>query len=618
MADMLTIGALATNTFKRALDVTSHNVANIGTEGYSRQRAEILSNAPNVVGQSFLGGGAKIDTIERINAEYVQRQLYTSQALVDRYEASNALAQQVEGVVAGNDEGVKDFMQRFFDSLQTVASNPTSAPTRQLLIDEASNLESHISNLSSVLEDIQTQTNTQIKDLTIEVNDRLETIHSVNEMVERALATGSQTPNDLLDKRDQAILELSQYVDIQTFPQESGAIEIHTANGKVPLINDNNLTRLQAAQSPFPDERRVEIYASVGGDLKVISDRIAGGELGGVLDFRSNMLDKARNDLGLTLNGVVASMNWQHYQGYDSNGDQGEDFFQPLSMTALNRGDNTGTEDGTSIHVSFNPNFGVAEPPYNGAGVSADPATFGAKQTSLDTAITEIGNFTSRDYLLRYNSATDEFEFFDNKTRAAVTDNAGNPVTVPRGATAVVEGFTFDLSTVGAGTVGQGDEFLVKPHQQILKDFEVAISDPDTIATRGQSPIDSNSDGSLLDEATGPAAYGDNTNMANMASLQSKEILLSDESGTASSTLLGGYSVMASNVGMYVRSTDIQLTAQENVFQQIMDQRESISGVSLDEEAANLLKYQQAYEASAQIISTAQSLFQTLLGVVRG
>ena len=170
----------------------------------------------------------------------------------------------------------------------------------------------------------------------------------------------------------------------------------------------------------------------------------------------------------------------------------------------------------------------------------------------------------------------------------------------------------------GVAATGIGDSFLVKPHQEMLTDFASTITDIEAIATRGQSPVDSNNDGLLTDEVPAFAAVGDNVNMANMAGLQSAKILLSNDSGQPSETLLGGYSKMATNVGTYVRSADIQLTAQTNVFQQIVDQRESYSGVSLDEEAANLIKFQQAYEAAAQIIATSQSLFQTILSTVRG
>ena len=609
MADMLTIGSIATNTFKTALNVTSHNVANVATEGYTRQRAEISSNSPGITGASFSGGGSKVDSVERIYADYIQTQLVSSQSLVERYDTQLQLGSQVEGIVASNDQGVQQIMQSYFDSLQNLAGNPTSNTSRQFVIDEANNLESHIGNLTSVMDETQNQVNSQVSGLTDEINNRLETIQAINTQVENANNSGRQPPNDLLDQRDQAILELSQYMDITTFPQENGRIDIHTGNGKLPLLSDNTLTRVEADVGPYRDENRIEVYMTLGGQKQVVSDQINGGQLGGVLDFRENLLDKAQMDLGLTLNGLTSSMNWQHYQGYDINGDSGGDLFEPLAMQAIERSGNTGAESGSNILVSFNPNVGVSEPPYDGAtALSSQPATFGEKETYLQNAFTAIGQFEAREYEIRSDGVN--FSFFDYQTGKDLTDST----TEPTPGVFQLDGLTFDMSSAAA--TGSGDSFLVKPHQQMLADFATKITEGKDIATRGQSPIDTGVAG-LEDESPAPAGVGDNVNMANMASLQSTKLLLANDSGQTSETLLGGYSKMATNVGMYVRSSDIQLTAQTNVFQQINNQRESYSGVSLDEEAANLIKFQQAYEAAAQIIATSQSLFQTILSTIR-
>ena len=612
MADMLTIGSIATNTFKTALNVTSHNVANVATEGYTRQRAEISSNSPNSNSTAFLGGGSTVDSIERVYADYIQTQLVSSQSLVERYDTQLQLGSQVEGIIASNDQGIQQFMQSYFDSLQTLAGNPTSNTSRQLVIDEANNLESHVGNLTSVLEETQTQVNGQISGLTTEINNRLETIQAINIQVENANNNGRQPPNDLLDQRDQAILELSQYMDITTFSQENGHIDIHTGNGRLPLLSDNTLTKLEADLGPYRDENRIEVYMTLGGQRQVVSDSINGGQLGGVLDFRENLLDKAQIDLGLTLNGLTASMNWQHYQGYDINDQAGGDLFAPLEMTAINNSTNSGTADGSNLLVSFNPNVGVSEPPYDGVtALSSQPATYGEKETYLQNAFTSIGQFEAREYEIRSDGAN--FSFFDHRTGEDLTASAVESLAEP--GVFQLDGLAFDLNGVAAAS--SGDSFLVKPHQEMLADFTTAITDVEAIATRGQSPVDTGVAG-LADETPAAAAVGDNVNMANIASLQSAKILLSNDSGQSSETLLGGYSKMATNVGMYVRSSDIQLTAQTNVFQQIVDQRESYSGVSLDEEAANLIKFQQDYEAAAQIIATSQSLFQTILSTVRG
>lgn len=603
MADMLTIGALATNTFKRALDVTSHNVANVATEGYSRQRAEITSNSLNTVGTTFNGGGSKVDTIERINAEYLQSQLLNSGSMVNRYEAQVSLSNQVEGVIAGNDAGVQEFMQRFFDSLQTVANNPTSTTSRQLLLDEAGNLESHIGNLTSVLNDTQLQINNQISGLTTEINSRLQTVQTINQQVERALNSSQQPPNDLLDQRDQAIMELSQYIDIKSFTQSDGRVDIFTSNGKLPLLADNKIIPLEAGLSPYQDENRVELYMTVGGARQVVSDRITGGELGGVLNVRTIMLDQAQNDLGLTLNGLVASMNWQHYQGYDANGNPGGNLFAPLTIDGVFGGTKQDGSpiDGSAIKVSFNPNQGVSEPPYAPTGVEPEALLYTDKQEYLQTALSEVGQFVAREYEIKADGTS--YKFYDKKTQEELTPLPGAVAN-----TFKLDGLVFDLS---ANTNVAGDSFLVKPHQQMLESFAKVITDTNAIAARGQSP-------NPADVNPTAAAIGDNVNMANMASLQSAKLLYADGNGGASETLLGGYSKMATNVGMYSRGSSIQYTAQSNVNAQLVEQRESISGVSLDEEAANLLRYQQAYEAAAQIIATSQSLFQTLLGVVRG
>lgn len=614
---MLTIASLSLNTFKKALEVTSHNVANVSTEGYTKQRVIIQSSAPGNAGNNYQGSGSMVGGIERLYSEYLQTQLYSSQSLLERYDTQSSLAKQVEGIVASNDEGVQEFINRYFSSLQALSDNPTSTTSRQQVLDEAGSLESHVGNLTTVLKDTSSQTNNQISDIVTEVNNRLKSIQQMNVEIDNILKNTENTPNDLMDQRDQAILEISQYMDIKTYYHDNGGVDLYAANGRVPLLASNTLMRLEASRSDYQDENRTEVYAYIGDQKQLISDKIVGGELGGLLDFRDNMLGQAQNDLGLTLNGIVASMNWQHYQGYDINGEAGGNLFQPLSTSAMDNQNNSGTVYGSDIIVSFNPNAGVSEPPYDGlTALSSQPATYGDKETYLENAFSEIGQFQPREYELMYNASTDSFDFFDYTTKQPVLDNSGTPISIARGTAANVEGLNFDFTAITAAPADE-DSFLVKPHKQILEDFAKVISDPGLLATRGQSPIDSNSDGSLNDEIPAPAGIGDNVNIANMAGLQSAKILFSGIDGKATESLLGGYSKMASNVGMYVRGTDIQYSAQSSVHDVMVTQRESYSGVSLDEEAANLVRYQQAYEASAQIVATVQELFRTLLDLSR-
>lgn len=621
MADLFNIAALSANTFKKSIEITSHNVANVATEGYHRQRADIVSNASQVVGANTLGGGSRVENVMRYYDQGLQQQLTSSHSSMQRYDQQLTLAKSVEGVVASNDQGVQEFMQRYFDSIQNLSDNPTSSTTRRASIDESINLQSHINNMSQILKDTSLQTNNQIEDTVLEVNERLESIQLINQEVTNALNTGTSAPNDLMDQRDQAIFELGKYVDVKTFYQDDGSVDVYTGNGKLPLISSNTLTLLESGFSEYSDENRVEVYMTVAGSRAAISDQFQSGEMAGIMDFRNNILDKARDDLGVTINGLVASNNWQHFQGWDLNGDPGKELFKPLDITAMGSNKNAGAEDGSSFKVTFNPNSGVSEPPYSnvvGGGINDQPATYGDKETYLQNAYNSIGELHSREYKIQSDGAGN-YSFTDYKTGEILTSKA---IETPAGSAKYqLEGLEFDLS----GDLGSADRdsFIVKPHQAILESFDSLIIDENELATRGQSPVETGSSGGTSGTAVSAssppeaAAYGDNVNASNWASLASKKILFADANNQASENLLGGYSKMATNVGMYVRGTDIQLTAQTNVYMGVDNQSQSLSGVNLDEEAANLMRFQQAYQAAAQLITSTKQMFDTLIGIMR-
>ncbi|WP_044409867.1 flagellar hook-associated protein FlgK [Thiomicrospira microaerophila] len=684
MADMLTIGSIAANNFKKALEVTSHNVANVGTEGYSRQRAILESNSPNVIGgHTILGGGSKVTTVERMYADHIQKQLLTSNGLVKGYEEAIAYAKQVEGIVASNDQGVQEYMQRYFDSLQNLADLPTSRVNREHVLDQARSLTGHINNMTTILGETQQQTNLQIQDMTKTINDHLNTIKMINQEVTKAESRGTQPPNDLLDKREQSIMELSNLIGVKTFNQPDGSIDIYSANARVPLLTDNNLTSLIAAPSDYAHENRTEMFININGEKRQVTDLLIGpGQLGGVLDFRKNVLDRAQNELGTTLNAFVAANNWQQYQGWDENGESGREnpIYKPLEISALANKNNQGVTEGVDIKVDFTP-----PRPHSGEPPTLvpppDPMTYGYKQEELKIAKEQIGQLQPREYELRWNGTS--MDVFDNATKKKLEmlDESGTPIDPLTNQVGWLDGLRFDLSANNIADFEQNDRFVIKPHKGIMEQFSVVMQDGQNIATRGQSPIPINSDplnppvntladisasitannggvipGSVpprdfefINPATGivfdvtdpdefnafrnspayrdylnhlapamPGAEGDNVNAANMASIQSVKLMYANNNGQASETLLGGYSKMASSIGMFVRSAEINFETQSSSFSYINERREILSGVSLDEEAANLLRFQQAYQAAAQIMQASQQMFQTLIGVMRG
>ncbi len=157
------------------------------------------------------------------------------------------MAQQVEGVVASNDEGVQDFMKRIFDSFQELADNPTSSTARKLTVDQSKSLESLLGNMNSVLDETSEQVNKQLSNTVGEVNQRLESIHLLNQQIANLSHVNGQQPNDLMDQRDEAIKQLSQYMDIKTSPQADGKVNVATGDGRYSLIGDNTVTKLSPA-----------------------------------------------------------------------------------------------------------------------------------------------------------------------------------------------------------------------------------------------------------------------------------------------------------------------------------------------------------------------------------
>lgn len=689
MADLFNIASTSANTFKKAIEVTAHNVANSTTPGYTRQVATIEASAGEANGASGVGGGSKVVSVTRQWNQAIQEQLVFANSLKNRYEEQLGLSKQIEGIVASNDEGIQEFMQRFYDSAQNLSNDPTSDTNRRMLLDETGNMQTHLRNLSEVLKEANDQANLMVRDMVEEVNIRLDSINTINKEVERAIKNSGQAPNDLLDKREQAILELGEFVDVKAYYQDNGIIDIYTGSGKLPLISSNTLTRLESGAGEFPAENRREIYMSVGGTRTQVSEFFNSGKLAGLLDYRDKVLDTSQNELGVAINGMVAGTNWQHYQGWDANGQPGGDYFKPLSSNPMSAAENIFTNE-QLLTVSFNPNPNGTTVPYSNA-AGGQPATYADKQTEFNNALDELGKLQPREYRVEVMD-TGNLRFYDARTSeelsSLVKDSTGAATganqTGVTTATGIyyLDGLEFDLSALTPTTTYAEDEFLFRPHKAVIDEMELNIKDTDDVATRGQtsryytaaedtdndglvsfaefsanrgtpgalttaqidaffaagvgSRIDINSDGAISQEefetarhveminASEPTAggLGDNVNIANIANLETRKLLFSemDSSGNIigepKESVFGGYSRMASHLGMFVRGTEIQLDSQIAVYDQAKMRREEESGVNLDEEAANLMRFQQAYQASAQLITSTKQIFDTLIRIM--
>lgn len=635
-----TSGLLA---FQSALNTTSHNIANANTPGYSRQRVELQTQIPQITGAGYIGTGVVTDSITRYYDQFLVDRVRTNTSANSSLNTYHQYAGRIANVLGDANAGLNGALESFFNSAQTLANDPTSIPVRQLMMSEAESLVARFQYLDNQLNSTRKEVNGQLSNLVADVNSLSQGIADINQRIVVATGrAGGRPPNDLLDMRDQMLEKLSSLVSVSTLPQTDGSLNVFIGNGQ-SLVTGFTAATLGLTGSTF-DATEMDITYTVGGVSSVITENIRGGQLGGLLEFRDEILDTAQNSLGRIAVVLGSTLNDQQALGMDLNGNLG---------AAL---------------------FGLGAPQTTASSINTGTGTV---STSYDTA--NISALTTKDYIISYNGAT-----------WGLSDVDGNAVTMS-GAGTVGSPFIADgLRIVVGGTPAAGDRFQIQPTRDASDGISMALSDPRGLAaaapvriteatnvnglptnsgagkftysgvSAGYAPLAANvtftfnsainqlaySDGGAVVgtlaynpatdsgnsfsvagvnfKVTGTPANGDafvlgnntsgagnNANMLLMAGLQTS---LTVENGTTN--YQGAYGQLISEVGTKTRQAEVGSTAQKALLSQAQQDRDALSGVNLDEEAANLVRFQQAYQAMAQVINAADSMFQTLLNSV--
>ncbi|MCG5499828.1 flagellar hook-associated protein FlgK [Ectothiorhodospira lacustris] len=540
---LLGIGTSGLGTAQRALDTTGHNIVNVNTEGYSRQRVDQATRNPLHSPVGYLGQGVNVSAIRRLYDDFVQTQLRTTTTTSEYYSTQYDFTRRIDNLLADASAGLAPGLQKFFSAFQELANDPTSTAQRTVVLAESESLVDRFHFLDQRLKDQQTIVNGQIQTAVDEINGIAQSIAHLNQQIIGAQSRG-MPPNDLLDKREQLLLDLSRFVDVNTVQEANGGLNVFIGSGQA-LVMGHQPNALQA-QSPGAG-LQLEIGFKSSGD---ISRMISGnGHLGGLLGARST-LEQTQNELGKVAVSIALAFNNQHRAGMDLDGKAGEDLFRvPIPAVIPSRPDSALPE------VSFDPE-----------GLSSLKAT---------------------DYRLSY----------DGDTWTLRTHPQGTEVKLPSedaDGNILVNGLIIKLPADAQA----GDRFMLQPTRDAARDIQFLVDDPNALAA--------------ADAAAQTNAIGDNRNALAMAGIQGARIL-----DNGMTDIEGAYNSLIAGIGTQTRKLEVASEAQQRLLADAKNHRESISGVNLDEEAANLIRYQQAYQASAQVIAASNALFDTLIGIVR-
>ena len=629
MSDVFGISVSALQAFQQAINVTSNNVANASTPGYDRESVNLTEAAPQADGQATVGAGVVIAGITRAYNQAAATQLNTSQSTLGQLTAIQNYSTQIDNLFGTTVGGLSTTLQAFYSSFSDVANNPTSTASRQALLGSAQQLASSFQNASGELTALNTDVNNRITGDVTQINSLAQSISTLNQQIVVGTAQGGNSPpNELLDQRDQLVSNLSQLVGVTTTTESDGSLNVFVGNGQ-PLVLQGQVTKLVTLPNQF---NASQLEVGTTGSAVPLSSSITTGDLGGLLAARSQVINPALNQLGQVATALSQTVNAQQGDGLDLNGNLGANIFSVGTPQATPSSKNTGT--GT---------------------------------VAVSVANNGLGALTADNYVLSFTGGTPLLT--DQTTGATITPTATGANTY----TAVGLNFTV------TGTPAAADQFLVQPTAAAATNLKVVLTDPSKIAAAGAiktAAASTNtgaatiSAGTVLDGTnpalqttenivfgTPPTSYsinggaaqaytdggnidlngwqvqisgtpaagdtftvssnsggtGDNRNALAAANAQSVGVL---QNGTTSIT--SAVSSLITGIGSQAQQINTAQAAQSAVNSQALTQVQSDTGVNLDEEAAALLQWQQAYQAAAQALTIGNSLFTTLIDSVNG
>ncbi|MCX8031323.1 MAG: flagellar hook-associated protein FlgK [Thermodesulfovibrionales bacterium] len=533
---MLDIGKTALYANLRAMNIVSHNIANINTPGFSRQEAILTTMSPVFGKGGLIGRGVAFLGIRRSYESFIETQLFKqyqnygrSISLLETYSRIEQIFNEAQNF------GLSKALSDYFNAWQEVSTNPESFPQRVVLLQSAHALVDSAKKIEQDLLDNIRYINEEIDNLVIKINDIGKNIASLNEKILEIEAGSPNSAHDYRDQRQVLLNQLSELVEVSTYEDDLGSV--------VVMIGMRNLvygTKTNQLSTKINDNSDKELYL----DGINITQHVNKGRLGGLLDARYDIQNSIQTKFRKLIASIIKEVNLLHRGGYGLDATTLNDFFQPF--------------------ILFTKNYSA------GATIAAN--------------ITNFSELTLDEYDITFDNTNNYY--VTNKTTGAVVTSgvyvSGNSISF--------EG----IEVVITGIVNERERFFISPLTHSVKNFAVAISDPNKVAASSNT--------------TGLPANNENA-------LAIVRLFQSSIGNLGNLTFSNYYRGIISETASFASASKDSYSFEENLLMEISKRRESISGVSLDEEAINLIKFQRSYEAAAKMIKVTDELLQTILNL---
>ncbi|MES2354484.1 MAG: flagellar hook-associated protein FlgK [Pseudomonadota bacterium] len=635
-SSLLGIGISGLSAAQTGLSTTSHNISNVNTPSYSRQEVVQSSNLPSASGSGFIGQGVQVNTVRRIYSDSLQQQVQQTQANSSQLETYYAQITRIDNLLADPASGLSPVLNDFFTGVQGVATNPGDTPSRQVLLGTAQSLATRFSTINDQLEQLRSGVNQQVQQSVGQVNAYAQEIANLNQRI--ALVSGgnaAQVPNDLFDQRDQLLNDLNKQIGATVIKQSDGTANVFVGSGQALVLGTDAGTISAVADTQDPSNLQLTIQTG-GASVRLPTSLLQGGTLTGLFDFRDNTLSSTENNLGRIAIALAGAFNDQHELGQDKNGQAGVAFFGAGVPQVIPNASNSSSGD---VAVAINSPAQLTNSDYRlqydgtnytitrltdstAQSFTTLPQTLDGLTFSVASALTSGDNFLieptrtgARDFSVLIsdpakiaaaapvrgsigssNTGTGAVSSLSVVPPPPANPSLQSPVRVSFHVLAGVT--TYDLIDIGSGTpISTANSYTAG----------TAITQNGWSLTLSGAP----GDGDTFSVGPNTNGVADSRNAVLLGSLQTQSLI------TGGATLQNAYGQVVSDVGNKAHELQVTSKVQDQLLKQAQQSKESVSGVNLDEEATNLLRFQQAYQASAKTLATAGLIFSTVLDLFR-